>query len=83
MIEGLYYPKSPYLFNFIEPNLLGKIYEMFLTEQLVLLDNNSIAFGKKIDRQNRYVVTNPTEIVKYMVEKTLSKVCKENHLKKS
>ena len=76
MIEGLYYPQSPYLFNIIEPNLLGKIYEMFLTEQLVLLDNDSIALGKKKDCQNRYVVTTPTEIVKYMVEKTLSRVCK-------
>ena len=29
MIESLYYPQSPYLFNIIEPNLLGKIYEVF------------------------------------------------------
>lgn len=75
MIEGLYYPQSPYLFNIIEPNLLGKIYEMFLTEQLVLLDDNSIGLGQKKNCQNRSVVTTPTEIVKYMVEKTLSKVC--------
>jgi type II restriction enzyme, methylase subunit len=39
MIKGLYYPQSPYRFNIIEPNLLGKIYEMFLTEQLTILDN--------------------------------------------
>lgn len=75
MIEGLYYPQSPYLFNIIEPNLLGKIYEMFLTEKLVLLDNNMIGLGRKKDCQNRSVVTTPTEIVKYMVEKTLSRVC--------
>ena len=75
MIEDLYYPQSPYLFNIIEPNLLGKIYEMFLTEQLVLLENNIIGLGKKKDCQNRSVVTTPTEIVKYMVDKTLSKVC--------
>lgn len=75
MIEDLYYPQSPYLFNIIEPNLLGKIYEIFLTEQLVLLDNNTIGLGKKKDCQNRSVVTTPTEIVKYMVDKTLSKVC--------
>lgn len=31
MIKGLYYPQCPYLFNIIEPNMLGKIYEMFLT----------------------------------------------------
>lgn len=75
MIEDLYYPQSPYLFNIIEPNLLGKIYEMFLTEQLVILDDNRIGLGKKKDCRNRSVVTTPTEIVKYMVEKTLSKVC--------
>lgn len=75
MIEGLYYPQSPYLFKIIEPNLLGKIYEMFLTEQLMLLDNNMIGLCRKKDCQNRSVVTTPTEIVKYMVEKTLSKIC--------
>ena len=51
MIEDLYYPQSPYLFNIIEPNLLGKIYEIFLTEQLVLLENNTIGLGKKKDCQ--------------------------------
>ena len=75
MIEGLYYPQSPYLFNIIKPNLLGKIYEIFLTEHLVFLENNTIGLGKKRDCQNRSVVTTPTEIVKYMVDKTLSKVC--------
>ena len=75
MIKGLYYPQSPYLFNIIEPNLLGKIYEMFLTEQLVLLPDGTIGLGKKKDCLNRSVVTTPTEIVKYMVEKTLSRVC--------
>lgn len=75
MIKGLYYPQSPYLFNIIEPNLLGKIYEMFLTEQLVFLADNTVGLGKKKDCLNRSVVTTPTEIVKYMVEKTLSKAC--------
>ena len=75
MIEDLYYPQSPYLFNIIEPNLLGKIYEIFLTEQLVLLEDNTIGLGRKKDCQNRSVVTTPTEIVKYMVDKSLSKVC--------
>ncbi|MGN1280449.1 MAG: Eco57I restriction-modification methylase domain-containing protein [Succinivibrio sp.] len=75
MIKGLYYPQSPYLFNIIEPNLLGKIYEMFLTEQLALLSDGTIGLGKKKDCLNRSVVTTPTEIVKYMVEKTLSKAC--------
>lgn len=75
MIKGLYYPQSPYLFNIIEPNMLGKIYEMFLTEQLIVLDDGTIGLGKKKDCVNRSVVTTPTEIVRYMVEKVLSKVC--------
>mgnify|MGYP003320484750 CR=1 FL=1 len=32
--------------------------------------------AKKKDCLNRSVVTTPTEIVKYMVEKTLSRLCK-------
>lgn len=76
IIKGLYYPQSPYLFNIIEPNLLGEIYEMFLTEQLVLLPDGTIGLGRKKDCLNRSVVTTPTEIVKYMVEKTLSRACK-------
>lgn len=75
MIEGLYYPQSPYLFNIIEPHLLGKIYELFLTEQLVILENGTIGLQQKKECLNRSVVTTPTEIVKYMVEKTLAKVC--------
>ena len=75
MIKGLYYPQSPYMFNIIEPNMLGKIYEIFLTEQLIFLNDDSIGLGKKKDCVNRSVVTTPTEIVKYMVEKTISAVC--------
>lgn len=75
MIEGLYYPQSPYLFNIIEPNILGKIYEAFLTEQLVLLPDNTIGLAPKKNCINRSVVTTPIEIVKYMVDKTLNSVC--------
>ena len=75
IIEGLYYPQSPYLFNIIEPNLLGKIYEVFLTEQLIVLPDGKIGLGKKKDFADRAVVTTPTEIVRYMVDKTLTKAC--------
>lgn len=75
IIESLYYPQSPYLFSIIEPNLLGKIYEVFLTEQLSLSEDGVIVLAKKKDCVNRSVVTTPTEIVKYMVAKTLSSLC--------
>ena len=75
MIEGLYYPQSPYLFNIIEPNLLGKIYEVFLTEQLSFSEEGEIILTKKKECVNRSVVTTPSEIVKYMVAKTLNNLC--------
>lgn len=75
MIEGLYYPQSPYLFNIIEPNMLGKIYEAFLTEQLVVSSNGNIVLSKKKECLNRSIVTTPTEIVKYIVSNTLKLLC--------
>lgn len=74
IIESLYYPQSPFMFNIIEPNMLGKIYEAFLTEQLMIKEGE-VVLGKKKDCVNRSVVTTPTEIVKYMVEKTLKLLC--------
>ena len=76
IIEGLYYPKSPYLFSIIEPNMLGKIYEMFLTEQLAEMPDGTIGLTKKKDCANRSVVTTPVEIVKYMTEKAMTHICK-------
>ena len=74
MIYCLYYPYSPYLFNIIEPNILGKIYESFLTERLVL-EGDNLFLAKKKEFKDRAVVTTPTEIVKYMVKNTLYPLC--------
>ena len=62
MIKGLYYPQSPYLFSIIEPNMLGKIYEMFLTEQLTVLSNGHIGLTQKKECLNRSVATTPTKL---------------------
>ena len=75
MIEMLYYPKTPYLFNIIEPSVLGKIYESFLAESLVIL-GGEVLLAKKNEYKNRSVVSTPIEIVKYMVKNTLIPVCK-------
>ena len=75
IVQGLYYPQSPYLFSIIESNLLGKIYEMFLTEQLVAMPNGNIGLAKKKDCADRSIVTTPTEIVKYITEQTMSRLC--------
>ncbi|MCQ4636723.1 Eco57I restriction-modification methylase domain-containing protein [Anaerovorax odorimutans] len=74
MILSLYYPQSPYLFNIIEPEILGKIYEAFLAESLILEDGQ-IALSAKKEYKYRSVVSTPVEIVKYMVKNTLQPVC--------
>ena len=74
IVEGLYYPQSPYLFNIIAPNMLGKMYEMFLTEELFISDGR-VTLRKKKDSKNRSIVTTPDEIVRYMASKTMKELC--------
>lgn len=76
MIFSLYYPKTPYMFNIIEPGILGKIYESFLTESLVERDDHIILAAKK-EYKYRSVVSTPVEIVKYMVKNTLAPICEK------
>ncbi|SEI13427.1 Type I restriction-modification system, DNA methylase subunit [Halobacillus karajensis] len=76
IIEGLYYPQSPFIFNVIETNILGEIYELFLSEKIVI--KNKELKLEKVERSNeqkaekRDIVSTPQEIVKFMVGKNLS-----------
>lgn len=74
MIESLYYPKTPYMFAIIEPSILGKIYEAFLTESLIC-DEGNIKLAAKSEYKYKSVVSTPIEIVKYMVKTTLASIC--------
>ena len=76
VIDSIYYPKSPYLFNVIEPSLLGKIYEAYLTQKLVINSRrHSVDLGNKEEYEYRSVVTTPVEIVKSMVRLALTPLC--------
>ncbi|MCL1896528.1 MAG: hypothetical protein FWG03_08280 [Clostridiales bacterium] len=77
IVESLYYPKSPYLFNIIEPGLMGKIYEQFLTTKLVkdCETERNVGLARKEEFSDRAIVATPVEIVKYMVEKSLAGIC--------
>lgn len=74
MIMSLYYPQTPYLFQIIEPGILGKIYESFLAESLVIEDGKVVLAAKEAYKY-RSVVSTPVEIVKYMVKNTLKPLC--------
>ena len=77
IIKSLYYPQSPFIFRVIDANILGEIYELFLSEKLDV-ENNEIVL-KRVKKtkdnkpENRDVVSTPQEVVKFMVDNTLSK----------
>lgn len=75
IIKSLYYPQSPYVFSVIEANILGEIYELFLAEKLTI-ENDSVILTKKRENVNRDIVSTPNEIVKIMVDKALSPLCR-------
>lgn len=79
IIETLYYPKSPYVFNLIESSLLGHIYELFLVEHLIINNEGHIELNKKKENKNRSVVTTPVEIVKYMTTKSLQSLIQDKN----
>lgn len=78
IIMSLYYPATPYLFTIIEPSILGKIYEAFLTECLIIADEN-VELARKKEYKYKSVVSTPIEIVKYMVKNTLESICKSKN----
>lgn len=75
MIEELYYPKNPYLFHIIKPSILGKIYEIFLAEHLIINESGMVTLARKKEFKNRSIVSTPSEIVRYMVAQTLEPIC--------
>lgn len=75
VVEELYYPKSPYLFDIIEPSIFGQIYEMFLSEQLEVVDGR-VSIIPKAEYKDRSVVATPIDIVRYIVERTLDPLCR-------
>ncbi len=72
IITDLYYPNSPYDFTVISSNILGEIYEVFISETLIVKNNEVILQDKK-ENLNRAIVTTPYDVVKFMVSKSLEK----------
>lgn len=72
IITDLYYPNSPYDFTVISSNILGEIYEVFISETLIVKNNEVILQAKK-ENLNRAIVTTPYDVVKFMVSKSLER----------
>lgn len=74
IIKQLYYPESPYSFSVFSSDVLGRIYEIFLSEELVIQDG-FISLVKKPENINRDIITTPTFIINDILRNTVLQKC--------
>lgn len=76
IIKQLYYPESPYSFSVFSSDVLGSIYEIFLSEKLVV-KNGTVELVKKPENIDRDIVTTPTFIINDILRNTVLAKCKD------
>ncbi len=74
IIRHLYYPESPYSFSVFSSDILGSIYEIFLSEKLVI-QNGSIVLVRKPENVDRDIITTPTFIINDILRNTVLIKC--------
>lgn len=74
IIKQLYFPASTYSFAVFASDILGNIYEIFISEQLVI-KNDNILLEKKPENIDRDIVTTPTYIIQNILRQTIVKYC--------
>lgn len=75
IIKQLYYPESSYSFAVFSSDILGSIYEIFLSQKLTL-NSNKIELVKKPENIDRDIITTPTFIINDILRNTVLEKCK-------
>lgn len=70
IIRQLYYPESPYLFSVLSSDILGRIYELFLSKRLAMVDGE-LRIIDKPDNVDKDIVTTPHVIVREILRQTM------------
>lgn len=70
IVRQLYYPETPYSFAVLSSDILGRIYEMFLSKRLDIEDGSLIIVDKP-ENEDRDVVTTPTYIIQAILRRTV------------
>jgi len=73
IIGELYFPHSAYSFSVISSDILGRIYEVFLGQELVISDSLNLTLDKKPEHIDRDIVTTPTSVIKDIISISLLK----------
>jgi hypothetical protein len=74
IIKQLYYPESPYSFAVFSSDVLGSIYEIFLSEKLAI-QNGKIELVRKPENIDRDIITTPNFIIKSILNQTVVPFC--------
>lgn len=74
IINSLYYPQSTYSFSVFSSDILGNIYEAFLSKK-ISNKGGTLQIIDKPENENRDVVTTPTNIIKDLIRETLIPFC--------
>jgi hypothetical protein len=76
IIAGLYYPRSPYEFGVLPPEIVGNVYEQFLGKVIRLTAGHNARVEEKPEvRKAGGVYYTPQYIVDYIVHNTVGKLC--------
>lgn len=70
IIRQLYYPESPYSFSVLPSDILGRIYEIFLSKRLAMVDGE-LRIIDKPDNVDKDIVTTPHVIVREILRQTM------------
>ena len=74
IIKQLYYPESPYSFSVLSSDILGNIYEIFLSEKLVIKDG-LVTLEKKPENVDKDIIATPTFIINDILRQTVTPFC--------
>jgi type I restriction-modification system DNA methylase subunit len=78
IIEGLYYPQSPYEFSVVSADILGSVYERFLGKVIELTPSHRAKVVEKPEvRKAGGVYYTPPYIVDYIVKNTVGELLKK------
>ncbi|MEW5781973.1 MAG: Eco57I restriction-modification methylase domain-containing protein [Pseudomonadota bacterium] len=76
IINGLYYPESPYEFSVLPADILGQVYERFLGKVIRLTAGGQARVEEKPEvKKAGGVYYTPTYIVDYIVKQTVGRLC--------
>lgn len=70
IVRQLYYPETPYSFAVLSSDILGRIYEIFLSKRLAVIDG-SLVIVDKPENVDRDVVTTPTYIIQEILRRVV------------